>query len=77
MLLSRDIKPTNNIYFNGAIVLKVIENIKSNSIEFLELYELVKARHTMSLQTFILSIDWLFLLGSIKTNRQGEIEKCF
>ena len=40
MLLPDNIHPENSIYYNGAIVLKVLQ--EHNNIELLELYSLVK-----------------------------------
>jgi hypothetical protein len=77
MLLPKDINPLNTAYYNGALTLKILEADSKSKIDFLDLYKRVRALHDVSLQSFILSLDWLFLLGSIKLSKNGKIEKCF
>jgi len=60
MLLPDNIHPENSIYYNGAIVLNVIQN--NSNIEMLELFQLVKKVRNMSFTTFVLSLDWLYLI---------------
>lgn len=69
MLLPDNIHPENSIYYNGAIVLGVLQ--KHRKIEFLELYSKVKKIRLMSFPVFILSLDWLYLIDAaqLKSNR--------
>jgi ABC-three component (ABC-3C) system Middle Component 6 len=60
MLLPDNIHPENSIYYNGGIVLNVIQN--NSNIEILELFQLVKKVRNMSFTTFVLSLDWLYLI---------------
>lgn len=60
MLLPDNIHPENSIYYNGGIVLNVIQN--NSDIEMLELFQLVKKVRNMSFTTFVLSLDWLYLI---------------
>lgn len=66
MLLPDNIHPKNSIYYNGAIVLEVLQ--KNNNIEMLELYHLVKK--DMSFPLFILSLDWLYLIDVITIQKE-------
>jgi len=72
MLLPDNIHPKNSIYYNGAIVLEVLQ--KNNNIEMLELYHLVKK--DMSFPLFILSLDWLYLIDVI-TIQKEKVTLCF
>ncbi len=77
MILSRDINPSKNIYYLGS---KIIEKLDSNivqNLDFFELYQTINSEQDISVHLYILSIDWLFLLGIIKLNNKGELEKCF
>lgn len=60
MLLPDNIHPENSIYYNGGIVLSIIQN--NGNIEILELFQLVKKIRNMSFTTFVLSLDWLYLI---------------
>lgn len=74
MLLPDNIHPENSIYYNGAIVLEVLQN--NNNIELLELYLLVKKTRDMSFSVFILSLDWLYLMD-IAYLKKEKVELCF
>ncbi len=62
MLLPDNIHPNNSIYYNGAIVLNILQEHKN--IEMLALYDLVKKNNNMTFPIFILSLDWLYLIDS-------------
>jgi len=73
MLLPDNIHPENTIYYNGAIVLEVLQ--KNPSIEMLELYNLVKKVRNISFPLFILSLDWLYLIDIIDLKNE-KVELC-
>ena len=74
MLLPDNIHPELSIYYNGSIVLT---ELKSNSSQqMLDLYQHVKDRNNMSFPTFILSLDWLYLIEVAKINENGWVELC-
>jgi hypothetical protein len=77
MLLPNDISPKNSIYYTGAMLLESINKSVDNNFEFFELYQEMQKNHLISWQLFIFSIDWLYLLGSIRFDQKGRIEKCF
>ena len=73
MLLPDNIHPENSVYYNGAIVLEVLQ--KNPSIEMLELYNLVKKIRNISFPLFILSLDWLYLIDIANLNKE-KVELC-
>lgn len=77
MLLPKDINPKNTVYYNGALTLKVLGESEQSKFDFFDLYLQVKSIKEISLQSFVLSLDWLYILGSIKLDINGKIEKCF
>lgn len=74
MLLPDNIRPELTIYYNGAIILKELE--LKNKYDIIDLYQKVKETNDMSFVTFVLSIDWLYLLQVAMINQNGEIEIC-
>jgi hypothetical protein len=74
MLLPDNIHPQNSVYYNGAIVLRFLQERKRQSI--LDLYQTVKAVQNLSFSLFILCLDWLYLINAAKLNSVGEIELC-
>jgi len=74
MLLPDNIHPENSVYYNGALVLELIQRYKC--IELTELYILVKEKKNMSYPILILCLDWLYLLNVAIINKKGEVCLC-
>jgi hypothetical protein len=77
MLLPRNTNPLNTSYYFGAVITGILKDKDDTSIEFLSLFEETKNKCLISMQSFILALDWLYILGSIKTDTIGNIKKCF
>lgn len=73
MLLPEDIHPENSIYYNGAIVLKVLQEHKK--LGMLELYKFVREEKNISFPVFVLCIDWLYLI-SVAELKEGKVSLC-
>lgn len=73
MLLPDNIHPENSIYFNGAIVLQALQ--KKSTLDFLELYQNVKEIREMSFSTYVLCLDWLYLIN-VAELKQGKVNLC-
>ena len=74
MLLPDNIHPDNCIYYNGAIVLELIQQYKQIALS--ELFFLVKEKKNMSFPVLILCLDWLYLLNVAIINKKGEVSLC-
>ncbi|EFU42329.1 hypothetical protein PVOR_08615 [Paenibacillus vortex V453] len=74
MLLPDNIHPTLSIYYNGSVVIKVLK-LKAKQQVF-ELYQEVKDRNDMSFSTFMLTLDWLYLIDVATVNEDGWVELC-
>lgn len=72
MIINKDINPERQIYYISSLILKELKNKNSN---FFEIYSNLKKKTNLSINLFVFSIDWLFLLGIIKIEK-GEILKC-
>ena len=75
MLLPDNIRPELTVYYNGAIILQELE--KEEKYDMIDLDQKVKEINNMSFATFMLSIDWLYLIQVAIMNKDGDIEKCF
>jgi ABC-three component (ABC-3C) system Middle Component 6 len=73
MLLPDNIHPFNCIYFNGAIVLQVLQ--QKGNVELIELYQVVKTVHNMTFSVFILCLDWLYLIN-VATLKENKVKLC-
>lgn len=74
MLIPDNIHPNKSIYYNGAFVLKSLQNNSVQSI--LDLYNDVKQEKQMTFPVFTLCLDWLFLLDVAILNENAEVELC-
>lgn len=73
MLLPDNVHPENSIYYNGAIVLQVLQN--NDKLEMLELYHKVIQVQNMSFPVFILCLDWLYLIDTAELKKE-KVELC-
>ncbi|WP_238327885.1 ABC-three component system middle component 6 [Paenibacillus gorillae] len=74
MLLPDNIHPTLSIYYNGSVVLKELKLTAKQQV--FELYQEVKDKNDMSFSTFLLSLDWLYLIDVATVNEDGWVELC-
>lgn len=73
MLLPDNIHPENSIYYNSKFILELLQ-IKG-SIEFLNLYIEIKDESKMTFQTYVLCLDWLYLID-VAILKNGKVELC-
>ena len=73
MLLPDNIHPENSIYYNGALVLQVLQ--KESSADLVRLYQKVKQIKEMTFPVFILCLDWLYI-ANIAEVKEGRVELC-
>lgn len=77
MLINKDITPENNLYYTGSLVLDRLRQWDSDNVDILELYKKTTVDKEMSMKVFILSVDWLFILGLVDISKKGRVVKCF
>lgn len=73
MLLPDNIHPENSIYYNGAIVLNVLQ--ESTDLELVSIYQKVKRTKNLSFPVFLLCLDWLYIINVAEV-KNGRIELC-
>lgn len=76
MIISQDINPDLQIYHSGAQMLNVMKSFPDRNIDLLDLFELLNSQQQISMNSYILTLDWLFLLGAVDQDK-GHIIKCF
>ncbi|MBW1649572.1 MAG: hypothetical protein JRJ44_02615 [Deltaproteobacteria bacterium] len=76
MIIAKDIHPEKKIYYLGVSVLKELKNSDEKKLDFLNIYRELNKNKKIPMQLFILTLDWLFLLGAIESEK-GYIKKCF
>ncbi|CAC9602644.1 hypothetical protein [uncultured Gammaproteobacteria bacterium] len=76
MIIDKDTSPTKDIYYLGAKLLEVLDSYKSNAIDLFQVFLAFNEKIKISMSLFTLTLDWLFILGSIRLNDR-KIIKCF
>ncbi|MBA5249075.1 MAG: hypothetical protein FE834_06020 [Gammaproteobacteria bacterium] len=76
MIIDKDTNPAKDIYYLGAQLLEVLDKHQSNTIDLFQAFALFNQKIKISMGLFILTLDWLFILGSIRLDNK-EIIKCF
>ena len=74
MLLPDNIHPELTIYYNGALILDELQ--QNNGQPILQLFSKMKSKIDMSFSTFILCLDWLYLIDVAKIDERGDINLC-
>lgn len=77
MIISKDTNPTKDLYYVGGLILQHFEKNDLTSIDYHELINALKSKHNISTNLLFLSLDWLYMIGSININNNGDIIVCF
>lgn len=73
MLVSKDINPQKSIYFLGAKIIEVIIKKDNNFNDLIDLFNELSIYNKISFHLFTLTIDWLYLIGLIELDDEGNI----
>lgn len=73
MLIPDNIHPNNTIYYNGAFVLKVLQEKKR--IDIFDLFIETKKLKNISFSVYVLCLDWLYLADIAEIN-EGSVILC-
>ena len=76
MIIDKDTNPSRDVYYIGSELLAILDKHDFKEIDLVDAFNLLNKKVKISMSLFILTVDWLFLLGSIKSQK-GLIEKCF
>lgn len=73
MLLPDNLHPENSIYYNGGLLLEMLQT--NGAMDFIELYNEIKSSSKMSFPIYILCLDWLYLIDVAELN-EGIVRLC-
>jgi len=76
MIINKDINPEREIYHLGALVIEILSNNPNSKMDFFDIYQSLNERIKVSVNLYILTLDWLYILGLIHKKRETII-KCF
>ena len=68
--------PQKSLFYWGAFVIDEFIRRKEEELDLLELYSSVKGRVDISMDSLILTLDWLFIMGMVEYKNR-MIKRCF
>ena len=74
MLLPDNIRPELSIYYIGSLILSTLKD--NHSLPLINLFQKLKEKSTVSFQSFVLGLDWLYLINATEVNEQGDVVLC-
>ena len=77
MLLNNNVQPKFDVYYQGAKLIDFLSKSKNKTIDFFDVYQEFNIKNKISMSLFMLTIDWLFIIGLVNNVENGKIEKCF
>lgn len=77
MIVSKDINPERDFYYLGAKTIEILADTDNNNIDFFKVYSQLNKSEKISINLFVLTLDWLYLIGAINKPIKGNIVKCF
>lgn len=74
MILNQDNNPQRQLYYLGARALEILIS-KGGVGDFFDIYQELRVEEDISIKLFVLTLDWLYLLGAIES-KEGTIKRC-
>jgi len=78
MLVNTTSPPHKSLYFLGALMIQVLSEQARLELEtgYFRLNALLEGK-SISFSYYLLTLDWLFVLGLIEVTETGDVVKCF
>lgn len=73
MLLPDNIHPEDCIYYNGGIILGILQ--QSQKMSLADLFAKVREKKNLTYSVFLLCLDWLFLIDAVIV-KEGIVSLC-
>lgn len=77
MIISKNTNPERDLYYLGGKVIEIMASSQNIQFDYFELYVKMNNEQAISLNLYVLVLDWLYILGVIKNSSNKYIEKCF
>ena len=76
MIINKEINPEREIYHLGALVIEILTENQNSKLDFMDVFQQLNKKIKVSVNLFILVLDWLFILGLVNKQKDAII-KCF
>jgi len=75
LILSTD-DPQNSLYYLGSILLDTMSKNIGNNFGIYDYFEIINQYQSVTMNRFLLILDWLFMLGKISTDSEKGLHLC-
>ena len=75
IILSTD-DPQNSLYYLGSILLEIMSKNAGNNFGIYDHFEIMNQYQSVTMNRFLLVLDWLFMLGKISSNSDEGLRLC-
>lgn len=77
-MILNESQPEKSLYVFGAYIIDYLKNKKEIcSFKFIDLFEELHEELKISFNQFLLTLDWLYIIGIIENIKNNEIKLCF
>lgn len=78
MIISDVTKPSQTLYYLGARLLECLSSNAYSYVDIIDLYNEFKSKNNnSSFMQYIYTLNWLYLLGLVDANENGDLILCF
>lgn len=75
LILSTD-DPQNSLYYLGSILLSIMSKNADNNFGIYDYFEIMNQCQSVTMNRFLLILDWLFMLGKISSDSEKGLHLC-
>lgn len=73
MLILNETRPSISLYYLGAKLIEFLKKSKDEEIHLTDLYLNFNELHPTPFNRFMLTLDWLHLIGFISATHEGKL----
>ena len=76
MIILNESQPEKSLYVIGAFLVEKLRTY-TESFYAVDLFVELESELEISFPQFLLTLDWLYLIGLLDTSDEGKLKKCF
>lgn len=77
-MILNESQPEKSLYVFGAYIIKYLKNDKKvGTYNFIKLFDEIQQKLNISRSQFLITLDWLYVIGIIDDLNDNEIILCF
>ena len=74
LLPDNNVNPQDSLYYIGSLVIEILKN--TPSIKIIDLLQKLNETKSLTIETLLLTLDWLYLVNIVEVNEGGDVTLC-